>query len=198
MSDRGRKTRERMIELSSELLERSGYHGLSLGELVSNAGAPRGSIYHHFPGGKDELVALALEQATVELGSALNTLAATSKSSSEAVARTIDFLASRMESASYKKGCPIAATALDASSLPRELAMRCRAAYERFVSILARRIAQDGVPEEEAEELAVTILSAVEGALLLARVEQRRAPLEATGRVLVRMLDAARLAAASA
>jgi TetR/AcrR family transcriptional repressor of lmrAB and yxaGH operons len=192
MVEKGRRTRERMIEVAAELLERSGYHGLSLGELVSHAGAPRGSLYHHFPGGKDELVGEALEVSAIAITTALRALTAGAPSAGAAVGGAIDLLAARMEEARFEKGCPIAATALDASSVSRGIARQCAHAYERWTDVLAARIAADGVEVEEAHDLALFALAAIEGGLLLARARRSRAPLDAVKARLVAMLDRAR------
>ncbi|KOX14000.1 TetR/AcrR family transcriptional regulator [Nocardiopsis sp. NRRL B-16309] len=178
MGTKGTATRARLIDGARELLEAHGYAGTGLNQVLAASGAPRGSLYFHFPGGKDELVTAALEAAGAEVGAALADLAAEAPDPVAFVQRMIDLFATRMVESDFTKGCPIAATAVDAAATNDRVHEVCSRVYASWQRELALRLTAEGRAPEAADALAWSALSLVEGAILLARAARSRTPLD--------------------
>ncbi|WP_248960678.1 TetR/AcrR family transcriptional regulator [Sphaerisporangium perillae] len=188
MAVKGDETRARLIEAARTLVEAKGYHGTGLNEVLAVAGAPRGSLYHHFPGGKDQLVGEALAAAGREVDGIVGELTATAPTSRELVLALLEGLADRMVAAGYAKGCPVATVALEVASTNDHLQPICGGIYTGWQRPLADALRADGHDAAEADELAVTVLALIEGALVLARAGRSRIPIEQTGRRIAKLL----------
>jgi TetR/AcrR family transcriptional repressor of lmrAB and yxaGH operons len=185
---KGDETRKRLIEAARALVEAKGYHGTGLNEVLALAGAPRGSLYHHFPGGKDQLVGEALVAAGREVDDIVEELAATATTSRDLVLALLDGLADRMVAAGYAKGCPVATVALEVAATNDDLQLICSGIYAGWQRALAGALRAEGHDPAEADELAVTALALIEGALVLARASRSRIPIEQTSRRLAKLL----------
>jgi TetR/AcrR family transcriptional repressor of lmrAB and yxaGH operons len=165
-------TRTRMIETTARLLQHRGYHGTSLNDILERSGAPRGSLYFHFPGGKDQLAIeatrAAIEQATRELQETLTQ----AKSPAQGVRTYAEAAGRLMRETDYTFGCPVAPVILDAAGGVVELADLCRQAFETWSGMLRAAFVATGVPGRRAQALALLALSSIEGALLLARANR--------------------------
>lgn len=173
-----RKTdaKERMIEAARELFQRQGYHGTGLKQILQESGAPRGSLYFHFPGGKEELAIAAIASSSGPIQERFRGLAeATSpRQILEVVAET---LARELEDSAFEKGCPVATVALEMPEGSEPLIAACAEHYEIYRGAIAARMRGFGASEELAEAASWFVLSAFEGALILAKVHRSTAPL---------------------
>ena len=115
-------TRRRMIVTTSKLLERQGFHGTGLNQILEEANAPKGSMYFHFPGGKTQLAAEAIAAAADYIDRALRTHEG--GSAIEAVDGYLGQMARWLESTEFSGGCPIATTALEVGATTPELGTR--------------------------------------------------------------------------
>jgi TetR/AcrR family transcriptional repressor of lmrAB and yxaGH operons len=191
MAVKGDETRARLIEAARTLVEAKGYHGTGLNEVLAVAGAPRGSLYHHFPGGKDQLVGEALADAGREVDGIIGELAATEPTSLDLVLALFKGLADRMVAAGYAKGCPVATVALEIAATNDALQSLCGDIYARWQRALAEALRGDGYDTAEVDELAATVLALIEGALVLARAGRSRIPIEQAGRRIAKLLGTA-------
>ena len=114
MSSR-QSSREAFIGATASLLRRQGYSATGLNEIVARSGAPKGSLYFHFPAGKQELAAAAMAHAGEQLAVAIEAVLDASEDLPQGIARLTDALALQLESSQYADGCPIATAALEAS-----------------------------------------------------------------------------------
>ncbi|MEE2039723.1 TetR family transcriptional regulator [Nocardiopsis sp. CT-R113] len=178
MGTRGTVTRTRLVDGAREQLEAHGYAGTDLDQVLAASGAPRGSLYFHFPGGKDELVAAALEAAGAETGARIRELSEEAPDAVALVQGMIDLFAARMEESGFAGGCPLAATALDVSATNELVHTVCRRVYSSWQATLANRLVAEGRGAEDADADAWSALSLVEGALLLSRATRSRSPLD--------------------
>ncbi|WP_306369496.1 TetR/AcrR family transcriptional regulator [Nocardiopsis sp. CC223A] len=182
-----------MVAATRALIEAQGYFGTGVNRVLADSGAPRGSLYFHFPEGKDRLVADALEEGGREVAGLLATAEAEGLDAAAIIRRLLDTLAARMEASSYDKGCPVATVALEVSGTRehggnerlREVCERIYAGWERA---LADRLVVEGRSRPDAEDTAEAVLAQVEGALLLARVRHDRAPLDRAARTVALLL----------
>jgi TetR/AcrR family transcriptional regulator, lmrAB and yxaGH operons repressor len=176
MAPRG-ETRQRMVSATSRLLRRRGLHGTGLQEVLAESAAPRGSLYFHFPGGKEQLVA---EAVSVEAGRAdrwIRRCLDGSPTVRDAFVRMLDEYAELLRSAAFGEGCPVAAVALDLGAEPGPLHAACSRALDGWSALLAERLEAEGRTPTEASGLATTAIAAFEGALLLCRVSRDVTPL---------------------
>ncbi|GIG66601.1 TetR/AcrR family transcriptional regulator [Phytomonospora endophytica] len=188
MATKGDETRARLITATRALIEAKGYHGTGLNEVIATSGAPRGSIYHHFPGGKDQLVTEALAAAGREVDGMVAEAAATTRDSRDLVMGLLGALTDRMVAADYAKGCPVATVALEVAASNDALAAVCDGIYTSWRRALAGALLADGHPTADVDDLAATVLALIEGALLLARTARSRTPVDQAGRHIARLL----------
>ncbi|MDA8371465.1 MAG: TetR family transcriptional regulator [Nocardiopsaceae bacterium] len=188
MGTKGAATRARLIDGARELVETHGYSGTGLNQVLALSKAPRGSLYFHFPGGKDELVAAALEAAGAEIGALVEAVSADASDAVELVQGLIDVFAARMEESAFTKGCPLAITGLEAAATNDAVYTVCRTVYSSWQAALAERLTAEGRDPADAEADAWSALSLIEGALLLARSTRSRAPMDQARSRVARLL----------
>lgn len=182
-------TRDRLVGAMRDALQRRGLNGMGLSELLAGAGAPRGVLYHHFPGGKSELAVAAIEATVEALGQALEGLLQRHAADPLAALESWVGGAARMLAGSgFERGCPLATVALE--STPDDTAIRqaLAAGFARLRQHIAQALAAAGHPVAEAEGLAALIVAAYEGGLLQARVAQDAAPMTAAMNALLVLL----------
>jgi TetR/AcrR family transcriptional repressor of lmrAB and yxaGH operons len=185
-------TRERMIETTAGLVHRRGFHGTSLNEILTESGAPRGSLYYHFPGGKEELVLQAARQGVAMVTQLLKEVLAGSPDPAEGVRSFVEAAAHMLRDSDYVFGCPVAPIVLD-SPESSALAEVCQDAFEEWRQVLAGGLGSGGIERERAESLATVVVCALEGGLLLARARRDIAPLDAIAEELASMVQYALL-----
>ena len=188
---KGERTRAAMIDACGELLRQVGYRGASMGKMIAKSGAPRGSIYHHFPGGKDELVKEALLTTGARWRDHVAGLVEGEEDLGAMLRATCRALAARLEESEFRDGCPVATVALEASTDVPAVREACAAHFHENEALIAEHISRRGVPGEQAAAFATLVLSTLEGALLLARVYQDSSVLLRTGDTLAALVDAA-------
>lgn len=186
MGRKGDQTRGRLLDATQELIEAGGYSGAGLNQVIALSGMPRGSLYFHFPGGKDQLVAEALRRAGREIEQAVRDLAETAPDTAALVTGVIQLLAERLEGSGWRKGCPVATVALEMAAGHDELQRVCAEVYDSWEAVIRERLAADGHPD--ADDTAATVLALIEGALLLARARRSRAPLDSAARRIIALL----------
>jgi TetR/AcrR family transcriptional repressor of lmrAB and yxaGH operons len=184
-------TRDRMIETTARLLQHRGYYGTSLSDILDASGAPRGSLYFHFPGGKDQLV-IEATRATVAIASAELELALQeAKTPGQGVRRYAEAAAELLCDSEFTFGCPVAPVILDATGENGELAQLCRQALDDWTAAIRKALIAAGQGRARAERLATMAIAAIEGALMIARARRDEVVLRQIGEELERLLDAA-------
>jgi TetR/AcrR family transcriptional repressor of lmrAB and yxaGH operons len=175
MSTRGR-TKATLIEAASRLFRSRGYHGVGVNAVIAEAGAPAGSLYFHFPGGKQQLAAAAVRLAGERISAAIRTAA--TEDPRIALHEYFRGLGAELQRSGWESGCPIATVTLDVASDSPEVQASCADAYGTWRDALADGLRKAGVDDRLAEERAITLLAATQGALILARAWQTTEPLE--------------------
>ncbi|MBA3809468.1 MAG: TetR/AcrR family transcriptional regulator [Solirubrobacterales bacterium] len=184
----GAASRERFIATTARLLQRQGYAATGLSEIVAASGAPKGSLYFHFPGGKEELAAAAIASAGAQLRDAIATVFASADDVAAAIAGLIDALAAGLAASDYRGGCPIATVALERAGDSPLLRERTAQAFDSWLDAIAARLRAGGLSRARAERRALLVLSAIEGALILARAGRDPGPLQAVREELAELL----------
>ncbi|MEZ4230901.1 MAG: TetR/AcrR family transcriptional regulator [Polyangiaceae bacterium] len=183
---KGDATRAQIVAAAAELLDTHGFHGTGINAVLERAGAPRGSLYFHFPGGKDEIATAAIAQTAEGIRAALAAAFEQSKRPEQAVRQVFQLFESRLVATDYACGCPISTVSLELSGTASPVADACAAAYEGWTREIAQALAPHlGKP---AHDRASLILSLVEGALLVARGTRSLKPLRVAERHCVELI----------
>ncbi|MBZ9694480.1 MULTISPECIES: TetR/AcrR family transcriptional regulator [unclassified Mesorhizobium] len=187
-------TRTRMIEATALLLRRRGYHGTSLNDILSASGAPRGSLYFHFPGGKDQLVVEVTRASVAEVTERLGEALAAERDPAVAVHHIYQSVGRMLEDNEFSLGCPVAPVVLDSPGDVPDLVELCRSAFEQWIGLLREAFVRAGVPERRAQALALLAESSLEGLMVIARATRDRSSLNAVADEVAILIEQAVLA----
>jgi AcrR family transcriptional regulator len=164
-------SRERMVVSAVQLLREQGYTGTGFRDVIAHSGAPRGSIYHHFPGGKAELAEEAVRTAADYVGAAIE--AAKREDDPVAMLRAfLDAFRPVLEPNGFRAGCPVVAVAAEAHDDAPQLADAAAAAFAGWEEAMAAALRRAGLGRARARRLATLVVSAVEGAIVICRAER--------------------------
>lgn len=183
-------TRDRLVAATAELFRVSGYHATSVKEIVERAHAPFGSMYHHFPGGKEELGAAAIMASGLAYGDLIDLFFG--DTATDLVDATAAFFAGAawtLTETDYADACPIATVALEVASTNEELRLAAATVFETWVERAAERFAQHGIPRAEAPHLARTVIMLLEGGFLLSRTSRSTLPLDDAARTVTAEIE---------
>jgi AcrR family transcriptional regulator len=178
--------RDRMIRSAAVLFRQRGIEGTSFSDVLDHSGAPRGSIYHHFPGGKAQLA----EEATRYAGDyiAAGLIAALDDGEPVvAIRRFTSFWLDLLREADFAAGCPVVAAAVEGDRTPGARSA-AGAAFERWHELLATALERRGLPADRARSVASLTIAATEGAIVLARAQRTTEPLEDVAAELERLV----------
>ena len=184
-------TRERILYASAELFRRQGFAATGLKQVAAQAEAPFGSIYHHFPGGKDQIGAEVLRGGGEFFLALYRSFVAAAPDIVTAVDGFFRGLAETLRETGYADACPIATVAAEVASTNDALRRASAGAFESWLDALAGDLETAGVPEGEAKRLAMAVVAILEGGILLSRVGRSTAPIEAAREVAVALVTEA-------
>ncbi len=179
----GNDTRQRMAEGAALLLAKQGPAATSFSEVIELTGAPRGSIYHHFPEGKDQLLDAALDVAGARALAVLESLAGSPPR--EVATGFIDVWRSVLTRSEYSAGCAVVAVTVSASS--PALVDHASAVFRSWRARLAQLLADGGMAD--AHRYAALLVAACEGAVVIARAERSMQPFELAAEGLLARFD---------
>jgi len=168
-----------------KLFRQQGYHGTSLHDILAAGGSPRGSLYFHFPGGKEEIGENALTIAGEAVRQGIVRAAEASESTKMFLTHVARAMAADLEQSDYNEGCPIATTALETSAQSDVLGEATSSAFRKWETEISSGLQRFGMTSDEADQVATMVLSQLEGALLLARTYRSPEPLQRAERALM-------------
>jgi AcrR family transcriptional regulator len=175
------ETRERILDSSGELFRRQGYMGTGVKQIVEQAGAPFASLYHFFPGGKEELGAETIRRSGLIYGLLLGEFLGPEVDLVEGIEAFFAGAADTLVETEYADACPIATVALEVSSTNEELRRACADVFDAWIVGATARFEMGGIPPARSRELAIQVINSLEGAFVLARALRSTEPLEAAG-----------------
>lgn len=180
--------RTKLVLAALDLLRRGGLSGAGINQVIDASRAPKGSVYHYFPGGKQQLVIEALREAERTVGEHCSNVFRDKARVAEKVRTLFTKTAAGLEANEFAKGCPVAAVTLDLERESHALRDVCREVFDRWMDVIAHGL--DDVPRDERRAVAQLILATLEGGLVLARARGAKAPLLESGNSLATVLEA--------
>jgi AcrR family transcriptional regulator len=183
--------KERILDASSELFRRQGLTGTGIKQILDQAKAPFGSLYHHFPGGKDELAAETVKRAGAYYGQLVTEKLLAEPDVVSGVREAFVAAGRDLAASSYADACPIETVALEVASTNERLRLATAEVFDSWLDGLTALLRSEGIEATQARALAHTILSALEGAFVLARAARRTDALDACADAMARLVESA-------
>lgn len=164
--------RDRILRTTSTLLEKQGCHATGLNEIIRESGAPKGSLYHYFPEGKDQLISEAVLQGA-------RTVAARIEEHLVVIGMGafVRRIAESVEASGYAAGSPLTAVAMETATENVRINLACRAAYALLIAAFENYLLARGAAPARAAEQAIFITAAIEGGIILCRTQHSATPL---------------------
>ncbi len=181
-------TRTRLIKAAMRLIQQQGYHGAGTNEILQRAAAPRGSMYHHFPGGKADLAAACVAFLSDEMQSRIDHLRARGLPAADVIAAIIRDTALWTRQNEWREGFLLTTLVQDAGPEDAFISNAVRTAYTAMQSAISRLLQDDGIAPGSADDMALEIMSALEGAQTLSRALQDSRPLDVAADVFKRRI----------
>ncbi|MBH5338427.1 TetR/AcrR family transcriptional regulator [Streptomyces pactum] len=187
----GADTRLRIIQATAALLQQQGYESTSVKRIATAAQASPSSVYHFFPGGKQELAIEAMRHGAREFGELLAQGLASSADPAEAAAACALLLADDLKRSDWSDGCPVAVTALETVGRVPGLQEAATESLTGWRDLVMAKLVGSGIASDAARSLAGTVISMLEGAELLSRVTRDDTPLRDAAVHLAQLVGAA-------
>jgi AcrR family transcriptional regulator len=168
-----------MVISAALLIRERGAHPTAIADVLEHSGAPRGSAYHYFPGGRTQLLCEAVDYAADYMAARLER----AKSSLEALDDLFGLYRKQLQHSDFRAGCPVVAVAVEAGDPDKPdqsapLIERAAAAFARWQEVIAAGLLADGVSQPVADGLATLVLSSFEGAIVISRAARDLEPLD--------------------
>jgi TetR/AcrR family transcriptional regulator, lmrAB and yxaGH operons repressor len=175
---KGQLTRAKYVETASALFQGNGYHGVGLTELINASGAPKGSFYFHFKGGKEELAIETIMRSRQEVLELLNNAFENAKSREQYIQRIGKALMQWLKATNFAGGCAVASMTLQAANSSEAIALACRDSYRSWIDAIHKQLTEVSGSHDVTRSNASAIMSAYEGAVIMCRCERSVLPMK--------------------
>lgn len=182
-------TKERLVTASAGLFRRQGYAATGVKEIVTAAEAPFGSMYHHFPGGKEELGAEAIRSAGAVYGLLAEVILDPAPDLVTGVREFYRLAGVNLQETGWADACPIATVALEVSSTSEPLRQACADVFEGWLQAAIPRFIKHGIAPGRARELAIALVCQLEGAFVLCRAMRTTEALDVAGELMAGVVE---------
>jgi AcrR family transcriptional regulator len=162
-------TKERIMEASAELFRRNGYTGTGLKQIVTQAGAPFGSLYHFFPGGKEQLGEEVIRTSGAMYGELFDIFLADAPDLVTGIEQAFAAAAVTLKETDYADACPIATVALEVASTSEPLRKATADVFTGWIDKGTEVLSKFGLAEPAARNLTISLVTSLEGAFVLCR-----------------------------
>jgi AcrR family transcriptional regulator len=186
-------TKERLVDASAILFRRQGYAATGVKQIVAEAEAPFSSLYHFFPGGKDQLAAGAIRASGQMFQELVEAVFDQAPDVLSGVRDCFAGAAETLRQTDYADACPIATVALEVASTNEPLRQATAEVFESWIASATDRFGAAGVAEGSARELSITLITSLEGAFVLSRAMRSTEPLLIAGTAVAAAVQAALL-----
>jgi AcrR family transcriptional regulator len=183
-------TRARIIEASRALFMERGYSASGLKQISESSAAPIGSLYHFFPGGKEELAAETLRSSGAAYQALVEAVFDSAPDMVIGVRDCFEGAAEVLRATDYADACPIATVALEVASSDERLRVVTAEIFESWLESATVRFERDGIEPVQARELATVLIAALEGGFLLSRAAKNTSAMDAIGKAMVELVEA--------
>jgi AcrR family transcriptional regulator len=174
-------TKERIVQRSAELFRRQGFAATGVKQIVAEASAPFGSLYHFFPGGKEQLGEEVIRWSGGIYGQLLDAFYKPGENPVVATRNLFAAAAQTLRATDYADACPIATVALEVSTTNEPMRQACADVFEGWVDGATERLTEAGLPRKRSRELSFSLIGALEGAFVLSRALRSTEPLDVAG-----------------
>lgn len=185
------KHRDTLVRSAAVLFRRRGYANTGTNDILMLSKAPRGSLYHYFPGGKQQIATEAVRYAGGVVTQTLTDLLAREATPSAALRKYGRMLAGWMEQSKFRDGCPISTTLLEISPESIDVTAAGNEAFAAWTGLFSDALKNTGVSAARSRRLATTAVAVIEGSLILSRVMQSGAPIVDATTAVAEMFEAA-------
>ncbi len=184
------KHREAIIDAAIRCFRRQGYPGTGLNDLVAASGAPKGSLYHFFPGGKPSIAVAALDEAGRRMAETLWDIAKRSDDPGTFIKAVAKTFGGWLKASEFRDGCPMTTVLLELAPADREISKAGQRAYAARLAVIKDVLERSGIQGPLASDIACLWMSALNGALIEARVAKSVRPIDTVAAMLAQMLPA--------
>lgn len=183
------KTKDKFLIKSAELFGVQGFSGTGLKQIVTESDAAWGSVYHFFPGGKNQLGAETVELAGRRDNELFKATFQKTRNTREGIALIFESERKRLRDSDFSYGCTVASVASDVAATSDEVRQACSKAFELWQMTIAEALMHDGVGSQRADVLSSAILSVLEGATLLCRTHKSDKPMTDALEMVLTLID---------
>lgn len=176
--------RENILQTTCNLMEKRGYHGTGLNEIVKDSGAPKGSLYHYFPEGKEQITAEAILKSGQATAERIRTELSGHSNAAKALHDFILNIADHVEAAGFAAGSPLTSVALETATTSERINLACREAYALIETAFQEKLLDRAMTKSKAEALGTFITAAIEGGIILCRTYHTGDPLRTVAKQL--------------
>lgn len=178
------KHRKPIIDAAITHFRQYGYPATGLNDIVMTSGAPKGSLYHYFPEGKPSIAVAAVEEASRRMAQSMREIAEVAKDPRDFLLRYASALAELMRASGYRNGCPMTTVLLELAPADAKVTQAGLNSYSLRLDVIKGVLAEGGYADAQASNLATSWLSALNGALIQARVYRSTRPLDTVAELL--------------
>ena len=182
-------TRDKILHAATELYKEYGYRGTSMQQIIKASGAAAGSVYHHFPGGKEEIAAAALADSGASYQELVHAVLTHSPSLASGIASLFKSGAKVLHDTGYVDPCPVGTVAREIANSHPNLRNVSYQVLQNWVDAAVEVVEDEVTDTQKATDFAVLLVAAIEGGFLLARTARNPEPMLAIGRALVSSLE---------
>jgi TetR/AcrR family transcriptional repressor of lmrAB and yxaGH operons len=169
--------REQILQTTCDLMEKQGYHGTGLNEVVKMSGAPKGSLYHYFPEGKEQIASEAVIQSGKTTAGRIQDGLSGQRDAAKAIYEFVLNIAGHVEASGFAAGSPLTAVAMETATQSERINSACRGAYMSIETAFKEKLLESGFTKPKADELGTVITAAIEGGIILSRTYHTGDPL---------------------
>ena len=187
---KNRKTRTRLLDTASKLFRSQGFHATGLDQILRRSRTPKGSLYHYFPGGKDQLAIATLQHVASEQGQTMSAIFSSQIDPLETLQIFFEHAAENLLMSDFRDGCPLATVTLEVASDRPAVREACRQGFQTWLEVMVQHLNYAGLSEARAKSIATLVLASLEGSLILSRAQKSVEPIRSITSELAQMIQA--------
>ena len=187
---KNRKTRTRLLDTASKLFRSQGFHATGLDQILRRSRTPKGSLYHYFPGGKDQLAIATLQHVASEQGQTMSAIFSSQTDPLETLQIFFEHAAETLLMSDFRDGCPIATVTLEVASDRPAVREACRQGFQTWLEVMVQHLNYAGLSKARAKSIATLVLASLEGGLILSRAQKSVEPIRSITSELAQMIQA--------